>query len=175
VSAVWAMASQSPCALQLEGAVDDGEGVRAPLPGVVPRRGVTAQPGSPRASVQHSPPRCAELTVPIATCLVLLLLLLRLLPPPPCPSSVPPALVLLLPAPLHLQRAKGMKFREGYMIKTGEVSNVYVQKSVRHVLMRQGVLGIKVKIMMPHDPTGKNGPKTQLGDIIEIKGEKKAE
>ena len=42
-------------------------------------------------------------------------------------------------------------------------------------LMRQGVLGIKVKIMMPHDPTGKNGPKTQLGDIIEIKGEKKAE
>ena len=74
---------------------------------------------------------------------------------------------------LRAQRAKGMKFKEGYMIKTGDVSTVYVQKAVRHVLMRQGVLGIKVLIMLPHDPTGKNGPKQQLADIIEIKEEKK--
>lgn len=74
---------------------------------------------------------------------------------------------------LRAQRAKGMKFKEGYMIKTGEVSNAYVQKAVRHVMMRQGVLGIKVMIMLPHDPTGKNGPKQQLADIIEIKDEKK--
>ena len=25
--------------------------------------------------------------------------------------------------------------------------------AVRHVLMRQGVLGVKVKIMLPYDPT----------------------
>jgi ribosomal protein uS3 len=62
---------------------------------------------------------------------------------------------------LRAQRAKGMKFKEGYMIKTGEVSNLYVTKAVRHVMMRQGVLGIKVMIMLPHDPTGKNGPKQQ--------------
>jgi len=74
---------------------------------------------------------------------------------------------------LRAQRAKGMKFKEGYMIKTGEVSNVYVQKAVRHVLMRQGVLGIKVMIMLPHDPAGKIGPAQQLADIIEIKGEDK--
>lgn len=74
---------------------------------------------------------------------------------------------------LRAQRAKGMKFKEGYMIKTGEVANVYCQTAVRHVMMRQGVLGIKVKIMLPHDPTGKNGPAQQLADIIELKDEKK--
>ena len=29
-----------------------------------------------------------------------------------------------------------------------------------------GVLGIKVKIMLPHDPTGKQGPKTPLPDQV---------
>jgi ribosomal protein S3 len=28
----------------------------------------------------------------------------------------------------------------------------YVDYAVRHVLMRQGVLGVKVKIMLPYDP-----------------------
>ncbi len=74
---------------------------------------------------------------------------------------------------LRAQRAKGMKFKEGYMIKTGEVRNIFVTSALRHVMMRQGVLGIKVKIMLPHDPEGKIGPKQQLGDIIEIKEEKK--
>ena len=74
---------------------------------------------------------------------------------------------------LRAQRAKGMKFKEGYMIKTGEVRNVFVTSALRHVMMRQGVLGIKVQIMLPHDPEGKIGPKQQLGDIIEIKEEKK--
>ena len=31
-----------------------------------------------------------------------------------------------------------------------------------------GVLGIKVKIMLPWDPTGKNGPKKPLPDHISI-------
>ncbi len=35
--------------------------------------------------------------------------------------------------------------------------------------LRQGVLGIKVKIMLPHDPRGAMGPKTPLPDHIEIK------
>ena len=29
-----------------------------------------------------------------------------------------------------------------------------------------GVLGIKVKIMLPHDPTGKQGPKKPLPDQV---------
>lgn len=30
-----------------------------------------------------------------------------------------------------------------------------------------GVLGIKVKIMLPHDPTGKSGPKKPLPDQVQ--------
>ena len=29
----------------------------------------------------------------------------------------------------------------------------YVDHAVRHVMMRQGVLGVTVSIMLPHDPT----------------------
>ena len=31
-----------------------------------------------------------------------------------------------------------------------------------------GVLGIKVKIMLPHDPTGKMGPKRPLPDQVSV-------
>jgi small subunit ribosomal protein S3e len=34
--------------------------------------------------------------------------------------------------------------------------------------MRQGVLGVKVKIMQEWDPTGKNGPKKPLPDLVTI-------
>lgn len=69
---------------------------------------------------------------------------------------------------LRGQRAKAMKFGDGYMIKSGQASKDYIDYSVRHVMMRQGILGIKVKIMLPHDPEGKNGPKMPLSDIITI-------
>lgn len=49
---------------------------------------------------------------------------------------------------LRAQRAKVMKFRDGYLISTGDPKNHYIQESVRHVLMRQGVLGVKVGVMM---------------------------
>merc|ERR1712063_4032 len=61
---------------------------------------------------------------------------------------------------LRGQRAKAMKFVDGLMIHSGNPAEEYVDTAVRHVLLRQGVLGIKVKIMLPHDPSGKNGPKT---------------
>merc|ERR1719198_2015886 len=54
---------------------------------------------------------------------------------------------------LRAQRAKVMKFRDGYLISTGEPKNHYIVESTRHVLMRQGVLGVKVKIMLGYDPT----------------------
>jgi len=69
---------------------------------------------------------------------------------------------------LRAQRAKSMKFKEGYMIKTGDAVNQYTDVAVRHVMMRQGVLGVKVSIMLPHDPTGKMGPKKQMSDVVTI-------
>lgn len=35
-------------------------------------------------------------------------------------------------------------------------------------MMRQGMLGVKVKIMLPQDPEGKAGPKQPLSDIVTI-------
>ncbi|CAL1165515.1 unnamed protein product [Cladocopium goreaui] len=69
---------------------------------------------------------------------------------------------------LRAQRAKAMKFRQGYLISTGEPKRHYISEAVRHVQMRQGTIGIKVKIMMSHDPEGKMGPKMQLPDNVVV-------
>merc|ERR1712118_271933 len=55
------------------------------------------------------------------------------------------------------QRAKAMKFANGYMIAAGNPKREFIESAVRHVLLRQGCLGIKVKIMLPYDPSGKAG------------------
>merc|ERR1712203_295959 len=69
---------------------------------------------------------------------------------------------------LRAQRAKVMKFRDGYLISTGEPKKHYISKASRHVMMRQGVLGVMVKIMMTHDPEGKMGPALPMPDKIII-------
>lgn len=92
---------------------------------------------------------------------------------------------------LRGQRAKSMKFVDGLMIHSGDPCNDYVNVATRHVLLRQGnvcaniniffflnlrllfynfigVLGIKVKIMLPWDQTGKLGPKKPLPDNVSV-------
>lgn len=69
---------------------------------------------------------------------------------------------------LRGQRAKSMKFVDGLMIHSGDPCNDYVDTATRHVLLRQGVLGIKVKIMLPWDPNGKIGPKKPLPDNVSV-------
>jgi len=69
---------------------------------------------------------------------------------------------------LRAQRAKSMKFKDGYMVSSGNPVREYIDGAVRHVLLRQGVLGIKVKIMKEWDPTGKVGPRTPLPDVVTV-------
>ncbi|EER14203.1 40S ribosomal protein S3, putative [Perkinsus marinus ATCC 50983] len=69
---------------------------------------------------------------------------------------------------LRAQRAKVMKFADGYLLSTGTPKEMYVDQAIRNVDMRQGILGIRVKIMMAYDPEGKSGPKTRLPDDITI-------
>lgn len=69
---------------------------------------------------------------------------------------------------LRAQRAKAMKFRDGYMISSGQPSKYYVDTAIRHVYMKQGVLGIKVRIVLPHDPTGRTGPRVAMPDHVKI-------
>ncbi|EFJ34676.1 hypothetical protein SELMODRAFT_438700 [Selaginella moellendorffii] len=76
---------------------------------------------------------------------------------------------------LRAQRAKSMKFKDGYMISSGSPVNEFIDRAVRHVLLRQGVLGIKVKIMLDWDPKGKTGPSTPLPDMVTIQVPKEEE
>jgi len=69
---------------------------------------------------------------------------------------------------LRAQRAKGMTFRDGYMIKSGNPTRDYMDKCVRHVFMRQGILGVVVKIMLPWDASGKTGPSKPLPDHVNV-------
>ena len=65
-------------------------------------------------------------------------------------------------------RAKVMKFNSGYLKVSGHSKKDYIQTAVRHVMLRSGVIGIKVRIMLGYDPTGMNGPKTMLPDQVII-------
>jgi len=69
---------------------------------------------------------------------------------------------------IRAQRAKVMKFADGYMISTGEPKKTFVDSATCGVLMRQGVLGIKVKILLAHDPEGKTGPIKPMPDFVVI-------
>ena len=69
---------------------------------------------------------------------------------------------------LRGQRAKAMCFKDGYMVKTGNSTRLFHSVAVRCVLLRLGIIGIKVSIMLDTDPSGKTGPKQQLPDVIKI-------
>ncbi|RZC67154.1 hypothetical protein C5167_010848 [Papaver somniferum] len=58
---------------------------------------------------------------------------------------------------LREARAKSMKFKDGYMISSGQLIYEYIDSSVRHVLLR---LSETVE-----NPKGKNGPMTPLPDV----------
>merc|ERR1711957_805025 len=45
------------------------------------------------------------------------------------------------------QRAKAQKYTMGYQVSTGQPKNDFIDKAIRHVELRQGMIGIKVKIM----------------------------
>jgi ribosomal protein uS3 len=69
---------------------------------------------------------------------------------------------------LRAQRAKSMKFKDGYMIKSGDAVIHYIDKAYRHIKMKQGVLGIKVAIMLPYDETEENGPSVMQPDLVTV-------
>jgi len=59
---------------------------------------------------------------------------------------------------LRAARAKSMKFTDGFMIHSGQPAKDFIDHATRHVLLRQGVLGIKVKIMRASSTPGKSIP-----------------
>jgi len=67
---------------------------------------------------------------------------------------------------LRAARAKSMKFTDGFMIHSGQPVRDFVDSATRHVLLRQGVLGVKVKIFSDELPGGKG--KKPLPDAVFI-------
>merc|ERR1711904_91386 len=69
---------------------------------------------------------------------------------------------------MRVQRAKTMKYKSGYLISTGQPKLDVLDTAVRHVFFKQGIIGIKVKIMLPYDPTGRKGIRKPLPDMVKI-------
>ncbi|KAJ3451670.1 40S ribosomal protein S3-RELATED [Anaeramoeba flamelloides] len=69
---------------------------------------------------------------------------------------------------LRGQRARGVKFRDGYMLKAGKPAEDMVDIAVRHIMMKQGMFGVKVRIMQPYDPEGKIGVSVEQPDVITV-------
>ena len=78
---------------------------------------------------------------------------------------------------LRQQRAISIKYKDGFMIHTGQTKRVFISSAVRHLELRQGIMGIKVKIILPHNLNADSGkgfdiPHT-LPDVIIFKEQKK--
>ena len=69
---------------------------------------------------------------------------------------------------MRQQRAKRMKYKSGYLISTGAPKEEFIDVAIRHIFFKQGIMGVQVKIMLPVDESGKNGPKHDLPDKIVI-------
>ena len=66
------------------------------------------------------------------------------------------------------QRAKAQKYTSGYLISTGQPKKEFIDTAIRHVHMRQGVLGLKVQIMADVKKKLPNGTIKLMPDFIEI-------
>merc|ERR1711988_215520 len=66
------------------------------------------------------------------------------------------------------QRAKAQKYTSGYLISTGQPKKEFIDTAIRHVLMRQGVLGLKVQIMADVEKKLPNGQLKLMPDFIQI-------
>jgi len=65
------------------------------------------------------------------------------------------------------QRAKAQKYTAGYQVSTGQPKIDFIDIAVRHVELRQGILGLKVKIMQGTE-IGVGASKKVMPDFIKI-------
>jgi ribosomal protein S3 len=66
-----------------------------------------------------------------------------------------------------------MKFKKGYLISSGQAKEDYLETAVRHVLLKQGVMGVKVNIMKEYDSKNSQCASVPLPDFIEFLDTKK--
>lgn len=56
---------------------------------------------------------------------------------------------IIISGKLRTDRSRYEKFRAGYLAKSGDAAMKYLRKAELHVQLKQGILGVKVRIMPP--------------------------
>jgi len=82
---------------------------------------------------------------------------------------------IIISGKLRGARAKAMKFKEGFMISSGNATNEYIVEAVEHVLLRSGTIGVRVKIMLPretHPDRVSFLPRNDLPDVVNVRDPK---
>lgn len=82
---------------------------------------------------------------------------------------------IIISGKLRGARAKAMKFKEGFMISSGDATNDYIVEAVEHVLLRSGTIGVRVKIMLPRETKPDRSsflPKADLPDVVNVRDPK---
>merc|ERR1712080_44554 len=79
-----------------------------------------------------------------------------------------PGCMIVISGKLKGQRARSVKIIDGKMIHSGEARRKFVKSSMTSLQTKPGLIGIKVFIMLPTDPEGKNGPREELPDKITV-------
>ncbi|ELA41282.1 uncharacterized protein VICG_01655 [Vittaforma corneae ATCC 50505] len=66
------------------------------------------------------------------------------------------------------QRAKAIKYFDGYFIQSGMAAKDYVRSAKSQAKCKQGTIGVQVSVMLPYDPEGVVGSNTIISDRITI-------
>ena len=65
-------------------------------------------------------------------------------------------------------RAKSTKYFSGLLIHSGQPGKDYIKTATTEAKCRQGVIGVSVSVMLPHDPEGLRGPSAIMPDKIMV-------
>ncbi|KAG0419257.1 40S ribosomal protein S3 [Dictyocoela roeselum] len=80
-----------------------------------------------------------------------------------------PGCMIVISGKLKGQRAKSVKTIDGVILHSGKPKKQFVREAETSLLLKQGVIGIKVSIMLPQDDEGKKGPVNNIVDRIKVK------
>lgn len=76
--------------------------------------------------------------------------------------------IIIVAGKLKGQRARTQKMIWQTNIYSGSPKEEYMREGKATLLLKQGIIGIIVKIMLPHDPEGIRGPRREMVDKIRV-------
>ena len=83
-------------------------------------------------------------------------------------SGIAKGIEVVIAGKVRGQRAKAQKYMWGYLISTGQPKRDFIDEAKRHVHMRQGVLGIRVRIFVDTQTSTSGDQQKVLPDNVQI-------